>query len=864
MSRVKLLERERLLADLAQRFDAARAQAGVVVLVAGEAGVGKTMLLREFAAAQSTARILWGGCDDLFAPRPLAPLWDMARRTGGGLLEALGCGARREDIFALALDELEREPTLVVFEDMHWADEATLDLLKFLGRRIHATRSLIAVSFRDDEVNSKHPLRGVIGDLPRANIARFSIAPLSEAAVAELARAAERSAEGLYRITGGNPLFVTEVLASGTGSVPPTVRDAVLARTARLSPASRQVAELVCVVPGKTELSLVRRALDADDAAIAGCLEAGMVLHDDDTLGFRHELVRRAVEESLLPTRRQSLHARALELLSAQPDVPAARLVHHADGARDAAAVLRLAPVAAEQAASVGSHREAAAHFEAALRYGARLSDDERACLQERLSYECYLTGQTERALAARLEALRHWRSQSRELEEGDALRWMSRLSWFAGRGADADRYAAAAIATLDGLEPGRELAMAYSNQAQLRMLANDTVAAVSWANRAIELAEKLGDLDTLSHAFNNRGSSRVASDDDGGWADLERSLALALEHGLQEHAARAYTNLSSNSTSVRLYDVAEKYLRAGLAYCEAHDLDSWRLYMLAWRARCRFERGEWDGASDDAEAVLRHPRAINVSRLPALTALGHVRVRRGDPDARAVLQEARILADTTQELQRIGPVAVALADLGRLTGEWDDVLGYIQGAYQLASRQRQPWIKGALAAALRAAGRITTVPDDIATPYRLEMSDQWEAAAEAWRNLGCPYESACILAEYGNEAHQLQALEALQRLGASPATQMLRKRMRSSGLRNVPRGLRDSTRSHPQGLTRREAQILDLMSAGMTNGAIAKRLFLSTRTVDRHVSAILGKLGVSSRLAAVTLARRRDDADEQ
>ncbi|HVO46250.1 MAG TPA: AAA family ATPase [Steroidobacteraceae bacterium] len=863
MSRVKLLERERLLADLAQRLQGARTESGIVVLVGGEAGVGKTLLLREFAAAQTAVRVLWGGCDDLFAPRPLAPLWDVARRTGGALLTALGSGARREDLFALALDELEREPTLVVFEDMHWADEATLDLLKFLGRRIHTTRSMIAVSFRDDEVNSKHPLRGVIGDLPRANMARVSITPLSEAAVAELARAAGRSPEGLYRITAGNPLFVTEVLASGIDSVPATVRDAVLARTARLSPAARQVAELVSVVPGKTELSLVRQALQADDAAIAGCVEVGMVLHDDDTLGFRHELVRRAVEESLLPTLRQSLHAQALRLLAAQSDIPAARLVHHADGARDADAVLRLAPVAAAQAGSVGSHREAAAHFEAALRYGARLSGDERAQLQQHLSYEYYLTGQTEQALAARLEALTHWRSQGRTREEGDTLRWMSRLSWFAGRGADADRYANAAITTLDGLAPGRELAMAYSNQSQLRMLAHDTVAAVSWANRAIELAERLEDIDTLSHALNNRGTSRSMGGDEGGWADLDRSLALALEHGLQEHAARAYTNLSSSSTAARRYEAAQKALGAGLAYCEAHDLDSWRLYMLAWRARLNFERGDWDAASEDAEAVLRHPRAINVSRLPALTVIGHLRVRRGDPDARAVLEEARTLADTTQELQRIGPVAVALADLGRLTDQWEEVSGYVRSAYELAARQRDPWLKGALTAALRAVGELEATPDDIAAPYRLELSRDWKAAANAWSELGCPYETARVLADCGEEPQQLEALEQLQRLGAWPAIAMLRRRMRQDGIRNVPRGQRDSTRSHPRGLTRREAQILALMSESLTNGAIAKRLFLSTRTVDRHVSAILAKLGVASRVAAVKLARRQDDASE-
>jgi predicted ATPase len=246
---MELLERDGCLADLAEWRIAALEHGGSVVLVGGEAGTGKTALLREFCARQRDMRVLWGGCDDLFTPRPLGPLHDIARQCPGGLLEAVGSGAGRERIFTAALDELEQTPTLVVFEDMHWADEATLDLLKFLGRRIQRTRSILAASYRDDEVGPGHPLRMVIGDLPRASVRRMLLAPLSESAVAQLARRAGRRPEGLYGITGGNPLFLTEVLAAGDDSVPATVRDAVLVRAARLAPAARDIAELVCVVP---------------------------------------------------------------------------------------------------------------------------------------------------------------------------------------------------------------------------------------------------------------------------------------------------------------------------------------------------------------------------------------------------------------------------------------------------------------------------------------------------------------------------------------------------------------------------------------------------------------------------------------
>ena len=246
-----LLERERCLADLSEWLRGAAERGGCIALVAGEAGIGKTTLVQEFSRQQSEIRVLWGACDALFTPRPLAPLHDIARQAKGALLRAVNSGTNRDEIFAAALDELEREKALVVFEDMHWADEATLDLLKFLGRRIHRTNAMLALTYRDDEVGPRHPLRYLIGDLPRASVHRMSLPPLSESAVAQLASRAERPSKGLHGLTGGNPLFVTEVLAAAADTVPATVRDAVVARAARLSPAAREIAELVCAVPGK-------------------------------------------------------------------------------------------------------------------------------------------------------------------------------------------------------------------------------------------------------------------------------------------------------------------------------------------------------------------------------------------------------------------------------------------------------------------------------------------------------------------------------------------------------------------------------------------------------------------------------------
>jgi DNA-binding CsgD family transcriptional regulator len=858
---MELLERERCLADLGEWLGGVATRGGCIALLGGEAGIGKSSLLQEFSKLQRRARVLWGACDALFTPRPLSPLHDIARQTQGALLAAVSSGANRDEIFTAALDELEKTAALVIFEDMHWADEATLDLLKYLGRRIHRTRAMLAVTYRDDEVGPRHPLRFVLGDLPRASTRRMSLLPLSEPAVARLAKRAGRPSEGLHGVTGGNPFFVTEALAGITGTVPNTVRDAVLSRAAMLSPAAREIAELVSVVPGKAELWLLEQAARPDEVDIEGCLSIGMVRDEAGALAFRHELARRAFEDSLPRARLQSLHSKVLAALVTRPGIPVARLAHHAGGAGDAEQVLRHAPIAAAQAASIGAHREAASHYQVALQYAERLTDEERANLLERLSYECYLTGQYEPAIGAQRSALQIWRTSGQRVKEGDTLRWLSRLSWFAGRPAEANQYAVDAVATLESLPAGPALAMAYCNRADLDMEAHEAAdSAVGWADRAIALAEPWANDEIVSHALSTRGTVRLIGGDAAGWADLEQGFELALIGGSQDEISRSYTHLSAMAVSSRQYHKASQYLTAGLAYCEEHDLDSWRLYMLAYSARSRFEQGDWNGAGDDAETVLRHPRTTSVSRIPALRILGHLRIRRGDPDASSPLEEARALAGPTPELQRIGTLAAIHAEAAWLAGDHDGVARAVQPAYELVCRRRDPRMKGELAAWLSRVGALKQHPTDIPEPYALEISADWRGAARAWKELGCPYEQAGVLALYGSEGGQLEALAIFEELGAAPAALALRKQMRASGVRGVPRGLRKSTLRNPLGLTQREAEVLDLLAEGLRNSAIAKRLFVATKTVDHHVSAILTKLGVQSRGEAIALARRQPD----
>jgi DNA-binding CsgD family transcriptional regulator len=863
----ELLERDDCLRNLDTWFQGVETAGGRIALVSGEAGVGKTSLVRQFAQ-QSAATVLWGACDALFTPHPLAPVRDIARQTGGALMQNFAADAPREIIFSSLLDELEREkvPRVVIFEDVHWADDATLDVLKYLGRRIERTRVMLVVTYRSEAVDMRHPLRFLLGDLPRGAVRRIEVPPLTESGVTALAQRVGRDPGGLYTTTGGNAFFVTEALATAEGAVPTSVRDAVLARLSPLSTAARELFELLSVVPGKLQPSLLDRIGSPGEDVINECQLAGMVRDGEGLLSFRHELARRALEDSLSPTRRRLLHSCVLAALLVSDDLlhPEAQFIHHAEGAGDKAAVIRFAPAAAEHAAKLGSHRESAAHCRTALQYVADLEPTAHAELLERLSYECYLTDQGDEAIRARTAALAIWKSLAATRRAGDTLRWLSRLHWFVGHAIEAESFAHEAIGTLEPLGPGRELAMAYSNLAQLHMLAGSTDLAISGAKRAIDLATQIGDDEIRCHALNNLGTALIEGSKGPGWPELEESLRLALVNNFQEHTARAYTNLTTSALSRRSYDLGRRWLNSALEYYAQRDLDAWDSYLRAWRARMRFEQGDWNGATEDAETVLRRPGVAAVSRIPALIVLGRVRTRRGDPSAREALEEARALAVPTREAQRISPVAAGLAERAWVCGDAKEAAREAIWGLEVVPGARNPWVKGELVYWLWRSGESSSkikpealaAAAEIADPYSKQITGHPLQAAKIWAALGCPYEEALALSESDDADAQRSALAIFERLEAAPQAGTLRKRLRAQGVRDLPRVARRSTRANPAGLTNREVEILGFLILGMRNSAIAARLFLASKTVDHHLSAIFTKLAVSSRGEAVVRAR--------
>jgi DNA-binding CsgD family transcriptional regulator len=861
---MQLLERATDLERLDLHLRQAAAGHGRVVFLAGEAGVGKTALVDAFSQGTAEAVIVMRtSCDALSTPGPLGPLRDLGPALGlhpdRFPLDRDG----RDHLFREVLDALAAggRPTVLVAEDAQWADGATVELLRFLARRIGEHALLAVVTYRDDEIGADHPLRLLLGDLATARtVHRIGLRPLSKAAVGELATGGERNVAELHRLTGGNPFFLTEVLAAEDDAVPATVGDAVLARAARLSPEARAVLDVAAVIGAAIDLDLLLAVAGPVPDETDECIARGLLRVAGEGLAFRHELTREAVLAAVAPPRRRLLHARVLAALREAPEAERALalLAHHAEAAGDREAVLTFAVAAAEQAAGLFAHREAAAQYARALRFADRLPAVERARLFEGRSLACYMIDQGDEAVAARQAALDIWRSLGDPLKEGENLRWLAHAHWLQGRGAETEAAAVAALEVLKPLPPGPELAMVYSTLAQVRMFDNDLEGTLLWGNRAIALAEQLGETETLIHALASIGAGRQFAGDDRGQEDLERSLQLALDHGYLEHACRGLLVRAWTALSAMRLDEADRRIAAAVAFATEHDLDFRRGYLLAGRAALRVRQGAWDEAEAELRRLLGQPLLSPVTRMVALTTWGQLCVRRGSSEASVVLDEALALAERTGHLSRLGPVRAARAEAALLAGDPDRAREQALAAYDLVFARGNRWQRGEIAWLLRQSGERDVPNDGLAEPFALQIVGDFAAAAEAWRELGCPYEAASALAASDDPELVRRAIPTFEHLGAETAIGRALRRLQTLGVRELPqlqRGPRAATRANPHALTEREQEVLRLLAAGRSNREIGDALFVSPATAARHVANIYTKLGVDSRAKAIAFA---------
>lgn len=853
-----LLERDSSLASLAAYAREARRGDGRLVLVSGEAGVGKSALVEQFRCDLPDARWSWGACDGLFTPRPLGPLFDLADCLGGELLELCCSGAARDELFRAVLRQVSDPGTLdvVVVEDVHWADEATVDLLRFLARRIADAAVVLVVTYRDEGLAPGGPLRAVLGELVRQRPARrIELAPLSAGAVRRLASSGGLDAAELYRLTGGNPFYVTEVLQAGMSEVPAAVSDAALARVARLSGQSRGALDAAALIGARGDLRLVESVTSCPPGVLDEVLACGMLVEEGGWLRFRHEIARLAVEQAIAAHRRRALHARILAALEAAGCDDDARMAFHAEGAGDGPAALRYATAAAARAAELASHREAAAQFQRALRFAAGTPPETAAGLCDGLAYEAGLLDRWQDSADAGERALALWRQAGDRLRESAAQRQLSHTMWRLCRGSEAAAAAEAAVAITEPLGPSAELAWAYANLAGWRMEEGQADAAIRLSQRAQALAESLDLPEVLSHALNTEGCA--ASAQGTGWATcLHLALEIAISGGFQAQAGRAYANLHAIYCGQRRFTEAERWFAEGIAYCDEHDIGTYSTCLRGERAGALEKMGRWEESASLSEELLLHTGASPVNRINPLTSLGKVRARQGAPGCWECLDEAAQAVEGTGEPQYIVLMRLARAEAYWLEGQPGAAVREAELADDVCATL-DAWDRGAVAAWLRRTGSHRSPRGDPAEPYQLLAAGDWEQAAQLWTGLGCPYEAALALHEATHETALRAALKIFASLGASAAAQITRQKMRLLGMRPVPAGPRSATRAHPFGLTQREHQVLGLICAGHTNAEIAAKLFISAKTVDHHVSAVLAKLDAPTRDVAASHAVR-------
>lgn len=854
---MEFLERDDLLTRLWGLFETARTGTGCLVFVGGEAGAGKTTLSRAHAKEVGTGiHLLWGACEPLDPPPPFGALHDMVSHSDA-VSVLLQSGNSRHEVFAEFL-ELLSTPSLMVVDDAHWADDATLDLLRYVGRRVTDSRSQVLVCYREDELGLSHPLRALLGDLSTADgCLRLEVPLLSRNAVVDVAASEGVDGERLYRITRGNPFFVTEVLAHEGEIVPNTIADAVLARLRRLSDGARAAVETLSVAPSPLDWDLVFCLGDIIAEAVPEAVAGGFLEEVDGRVRFRHELARQAVVETLPEPRKRDCHRLFLDLLQGSHNIPPALIAHHADGAGDSAAAISWSRSAAKIASEAGAHRQAAGHLHRSRLHAERAAPHLVSDLLEAEADERHTYDDPNTVVSLRRRVLDLRRSKKDRRGEGVALARLANAVWRTGPASEATEAARDAVAAVKQLHPDSDVAEIVVTRAFHASLRYDRDEALIWAERARQLAEELELPRIRAMALVVLGIVRLRHDEDPKGADyLEAAHRLARRNGDDLNAMRTRLNLGATWYALRDYQKAEQALKRVFTYCSDRDLDTYADYAKAIVAHIRFERGRWVESEDLASEVRSRAPYDSLASVLARTAVARVGVRRGRDEAAEQLASAQSEAERNGDIHRLWSVAGGRAEAAWLSGDIEAVRQIAEQAHDDIRRLDPRWLTGELVFWQWRSGASVQF-DDSVVPYGSHVKGDFERSADAWAELGRPYEQAEALADTDNESQLRKALGILDELGARPRGDRLRTKMRRLGITDLPARPRHLYRTESALLTSRQTEVLALMEQGASNAEIADRLFISEKTAANHVSAILTALGAQNRTEAVHVARK-------
>jgi DNA-binding CsgD family transcriptional regulator len=651
-------------------------------------------------------------------------------------------------------------------------------------------------------------------------------------------------------LTGGNPLFVTEILASGTDAVPLSVRDAVLARVLKISPDARRVLELVSVVPGEVEMSLIDEILQPTGEQLAESVRQGLLRVDHDMLSFPHDLQRRAVESSLTSSVRGSLNQQILESLDKSADP--ARLIHHAREANDIDAIVEHAPRAARAAVAIGSTREAVSNFSMLEPYLDRMAPEEQAAiLADWAMEEYYLDNPDSVGLFDRAIAIH--RSIGHKKQLARTLTAAGRVNGTHARPAEARAYSTEAIEILERFGPSPDLARSLSFRAFLEFFYTDSDEAVlPLVDRAMSVAKEVGDDESVTNVLNVKAHLIYSRGDMAGMALMEESLHRAEHAGDHWGEVRALSNMAGMYGDVRDVARATDFAQRARDTAARYEIRSVEVDGQAMYSEFLLWKGDWAAAEDAASDVLGSSTHVE---LVATRVLGTIQARRGRNEARGAILAMWSLVKPGEGATVVDTAAAALAEYLWLSGENNPALvARLEEVLADGKALGTPWPSGAFAFWMWKLGLLDTVPEGTADFYGWIIKGEYKRSAQFWRERGIPYEEGLALM-HGDDAEQIQAIRIFEELGAFAIARRVRRALMDRGVK-VPRGKSQTTREHGAGLTARQAEVLELLALGLTNTEIADELFVSYRTVENHVAAVLMKLDMPTREAAVESAR--------
>lgn len=825
---------------------------GSVVLLSGEAGFGKTSLLKVLLDGLDHGyRVLTAACEPLGIPAAFAPLFELLDDLPAELRNDIRSGSGRPAVYAGMLDLVKNDRVILILEDMHWSDEATLGLVRYLGKRVNATNSCLIITFRSEELDLSHPLRLVIADLGHT-ARRIELPALTPSGVRKMAHGHDVDPIKVHAATLGNPFFVEEVIRHPDLKLPPTIGNAVLAIAGQLPSPTLEILYTVALSPEGVNLGFLTDLGVEVGRNLDKAVQRRLLVSVGEQVTCRHDLIRESLMNAVPPAMKRSIHGRLLNFLEDtagdSPDI--ARLAYHSVGAGAADKALFYSLKAARDASGSGAHRQAAFHYSNALEFRAAMSG---TTLQDTL-----LEAAKEHLLVNAFEVALNLARQRMDLtvtpvERARARAW---VSYFESRQNNLAACRREAELALDGLKeeaPSVEFALAMSVLAWVAMTEADYEDSVAYGDQAVIAARAVGSVEIEVFASTTAGTSRCPLGDLAGIAQLKEAARLGTAFGAEEFTARALNNLGFTYLWALRLESARRWYGEAIEYTTSRELDAWYIASRTTLSSINVASGRWEEADHDLELVLGQRTCLQ-TEIEALIVAATLRARRGDPGSTEIIEQTLARITNYDDLV-VAVTGNALAMEGAWLGALPESRAseFYQKVRQSEGLCNDEWGRARLAFW---AQRLGFDPPDghIPGPAGLEWEGKIEAAAQQWEELGFPVEAALTRAIVPG-ADLDSVFSSLTGLGAEGVARGLRRELQRRGVKGIPRGERPATKRNPAGLTSRQVEVLALMTTGLSNAAIAEELFISEKTAVHHVSAILAKLGVSNRSQAAAKA---------